>query len=55
MKKKTKIVIERSYIGEEAMETVFKDIYAKNMRDAVREQILHKKGENQQALPEKTE
>lgn len=55
MKKKTKIVIERSYIGEKTMETVFKNIYAENMREAIRERLLHKKEKSQQDLPEKME
>lgn len=55
MDKKVKIIVERTYTGEKPMETVFKEICAENMREVIKDTLLHKKEESQQDLLEKME
>jgi len=53
MDKKVKIIVERTYTGEKPVETVFKEIYAENMRMAVRNGVLWEKRNCEECVPVK--
>lgn len=53
MDKKVKIIVERTYTEEKPVETVFKEIYAENMRMAVRNGVLWEKRNCEECVPVK--